>query len=402
MCPRPSRAAPMSDRPRILFLFSDTGGGHRSAAEAIIEGLELEAPGGCDIHLVDVLKDYAPPPFDVLPEAYPIMVKVPQAWELGYRLLDGNRRGRVLTAAVWPYVRSQVKQLVSEQPADLVVSVHPILTASVLKGLGANRPPFITVVTDLVSGHALWYHRRVDLTIVPTVEARRRAIECGVLPERVRVVGLPVAQRFCHPMEDPAAARRELGWPIDRPVVLLVGGAEGMGPIYETARAIARLSGRFAMAVVAGRNGTLRRRLQAVDWEIPTKIYGFEHRMPMLMGAATLLVTKAGPGTITEAMNAGLPMVLHSRIPGQEDGNVDYVVAKGVGTWAPGASATAASVRSWLSDPGRMERAAATCRRIARPTAAVEIADIVLANAGQSKTGTNGFRPSPGLRQASN
>lgn len=378
----------MAERPRILFLFSDTGGGHRSAAEAIIEALEAQAPGVCDIHLVDVLKDYAPHPFDGLPEAYPMMVKVPQAWELGYRLLDGNRRGRVLTAAVWPYVRSKVRQLVSEEPADLVVSVHPLLTAHVLKGLGEDRPPFITVVTDLVTGHALWYHRQVDLTIVPTVEARQRALDCGLLPERVRVVGLPVGQKFCQPLEDPSAVRRELGWPTDRPVVLLVGGAEGMGPVYATARAIDRLSGDFSLAVVAGRNEGLRRRLEATDWEVPTTIYGFEHRMPKLMRAATLLVTKAGPGTITEALNAGLPMVLYSRIPGQEDGNVDYVVAKGVGTWAPGPTATAASVQAWLRDAEGLELAAATCLQIARPEAAVEIAGILLANAIHGKTGT--------------
>jgi 1,2-diacylglycerol 3-beta-galactosyltransferase len=388
----------MGDRPRLLFLFSDTGGGHRSAAEAIIEALEIQAPGALDIHLVDVLKDYAPRPFDGLPDAYPKMVKVPQAWELGYRLLDGNRRGRMLTAAVWPYVRSRVHQLVNEEPADLVVSVHPLLIAHVIKGLGDDRPPFITVVTDLVTGHALWYHRRVDLTIVPTVEARQRALDCGLLPERVRVIGLPVAQRFCHPLEDQDAARRELAWPTDRPVVLLVGGAEGMGPVYDTARAIARQSGDFAMAVVAGRNKTLRRQLEAVDWEVPTKIYGFEHRMPMMMGAATLLVTKAGPGTITEALNAGLPMVLYSRIPGQEDGNVDYVLAKGVGTWAPGPAATAASVRDWLQTPEALEKAATTCKEIACPEAAVEIAGILLANAVQRKTGNNGSAPSPGFQ----
>ncbi|MGA9533492.1 MAG: glycosyltransferase [Anaerolineales bacterium] len=388
----------MSDRPRILFLFSDTGGGHRSAAEAIIEALEAQSPGASDIHLVDVLKDYAPRPFDVLPDAYPKMVKVPQAWELGYRLLDGNRRGRVLTAAVWPYVRSRVRQLVNEEPADLVVSVHPLLIAHVLKGLGDDRPPFITVVTDLVTGHALWYHRRVDLTIVPTVEARQRALDCGLLPERVRVVGLPVAQRFCQPLEDPAAARRELGWPEDRPVVLLVGGAEGMGPVYDTARAIARQSGEFGLAIITGRNEALRQRLETVDWEVETKIYGFEHRMPTMMGAATLLVTKAGPGTITEALNAGLPMVLYSRIPGQEDGNVDYVVAEGVGTWAPGPAATAASVRTWLQAPEALEQAANKCRRIARPEAAVEIAGILLANVTHRKNGSNGSGPPPGYQ----
>jgi 1,2-diacylglycerol 3-beta-galactosyltransferase len=370
----------MNERPRILFLFSDTGGGHRSAAEAIIEALEDHYPGQCQCSLVDVFKEYFPSPLDVLPEAYPYMAKVPEAWELGFRLLDGQRRGRALNAAFWPYIRSRVKQLVEEQPADLIVSVHPLLIAPVLKALGADRPRFITVVTDLVTGPVLWYHRNVDLTVVPTVESRLRAIESGVPPERVRVVGLPVAQRFCQPVADEASLRRRLGWPSGLPVVLLVGGAEGMGPIYQTARAIARLRMNFALAVVAGRNESLYRRLKQVDWEVPTMIHGFERRMPELMQAATLLVTKAGPGTIIEAVNAGLPMVLYNRIPGQEDGNVDYVVEKGIGTWAPSPRSTATAVRRWLEQPAAMRRAKETALEIARPSAAVEIAEILIAN----------------------
>lgn len=388
----------MVDRKRILFLFSDTGGGHRSAAEAVIEALEAQYHDRCEPVLVDVLKEYAPRPFDTLPEAYPKMVRVPEAWALGFRLLDGHRRGRALTAAIWPYLRSEIRQLVSEQPADLIVSVHPLFQAPVLKALQDERPPFITVVTDLVSGHALWYHRQADLTIVPTVESRQRALECGLPPEKVRVIGLPVAQRFCRPQGDPRALRQELDWPLELPMVLMMGGAEGMGPIFETARAIARQPGEFGLAVVAGRNESLQRKLERVDWDVPLKVYGFERRLPEMMQAATLLVTKAGPGTITEALNAGLPMVLYSRIPGQEEGNVDYVVDKGVGSWAPGPQAAAAAVRSWLSSPEELERAAQTCLKIARPQAANEIAETLVANLEQatsavdSKEGANASR----------
>ncbi|MFP3854933.1 MAG: MGDG synthase family glycosyltransferase, partial [Anaerolineales bacterium] len=372
------------------------GGGHRSAAEAIIEALNKHYPDRCEPLLVDVIKDYLPRPLDMLPESYPIMARVPEAWELGFRLLDGRRRGQAFSTAFWPYIKSRVEQLVQEQPADLIVSVHPLLTDPVLKAWGKDRPYFITVVTDLITGPALWYHRKVDLTIVPTVEARRRAIDVGVPAERVRVIGLPVAERFTHPAGEPAQLRQELGWPQDVPLVLLVGGAEGMGPLYQTARAIARLKGDFALAVVAGRNEGLKRRLEAVDWEVPTIIHGFEREMHKLMQAATLLVTKAGPGTITEALNAGLPMVLYSRIPGQEDGNVDYVVDKSVGTWAPSPQATAGAVRTWLSSPSRLAEASKACKEMARPQAAVEIAEILISNLGKRETGPNGKNPLPG------
>jgi 1,2-diacylglycerol 3-beta-galactosyltransferase len=389
----------MSDRPRILFLFSDTGGGHRSAAEAIIEALTTGYPGCCDHVLVDVFKDYAPKPFDLLPDSYTMMTSIPQAWELGFRILDSHRRGRAITSAFWPYVRNRIKQLVEEQPADLVVSVHPLLSNPVLKALGKDRPRFVTVVTDLVTGPALWYDSKVDLTIVPTREARRRALECGVPPERVLVIGLPVSGGFSQTIDDESEILRQLGWPEDRPVVLLVGGAEGMGPLYETAKAIARQDGDFALAVVTGRNKRLRERLESVKWEVPLIVHGFERRMPLMMQAATLLVTKAGPGTITEAINVGLPIVLYARIPGQEDGNVDYVVDKGVGSWAPTPSASAAAVRKWLVSPELLKSASEACRKIARPNAAMEIADVLIANLPNGKVGNFSSSPVPDSRE---
>ena len=369
----------MAERRRAVFLFSDTGGGHRSAAEAVAEAVARQGAQDVEVSLVDALHKYAPTPFNRLPGLYPRMVRTPRMWGMGFRVSNGRQRGRVLTTLIWPYVRRASQRLVAEVSADLFVSFHPLLIAPTLKALGSPRPPFFAVVTDLVSGHSLWYHHRLDLCFLPTEEAEHRALVNGMKPERLRVVGLPVAERFCAPPGDRAQLRAELGWPQDRPMVLVVGGGEGMGPLFETACAIARSGVDAGMAIVTGRNENLRRRLEQVAWEIPTWVYGFEQRMPQMMQAATLLVTKAGPSTIAEAANAGLPVVLYSYLPGQEEGNVEYVIRGGLGRWAPGAVQTSAAVRDLLSNPEELERAAFACRRAARPRAADEVATAVLA-----------------------
>jgi len=169
-------------------------------------------------------------------------------------------------------------------------------------------------------------------------------------------------------------------------MVLLVGGGEGMGPLLETARAIAALDCELGLAVVTGRNTRLRQELQKFDWEIPTFLYGFERRMPQLMRAADLIVTKAGPGTIIEAVNSHLPMVLYSRLPGQEDGNVDYVMDNGLGVWAPGPRQSALAVRRWLRSPGLLEDATQRCRQIARPDAADRIAEAIAGTFRESRS----------------
>jgi 1,2-diacylglycerol 3-beta-galactosyltransferase len=368
----------LPERRNILFLFSDTGGGHRSAAEAIIEALEKDFGDEVSTKMVDIFQDYAPPPFNRAQEIYSKVVRVPQAWGLGYRLSNGNKRSYLLTSSLWPYYRKSARKLVIQNPSDLIVSVHPLANAPVLSVLRSKRLPFVTVVTDLVTTHALWYHRRADLCLVPTQQALMKALENGLDPERVRVIGLPVAEKFCVPSCDPLELHRNLCWPLDRPVVLLVGGGDGMGPIKKTARAIAVSGLPVTLVVITGRNRALKIDLEAETWPMPVFVYGFVREMPQFMLAADILVTKAGPGTITEAFNAGLPLILYSRLPGQEDGNVSYVVSEGAGIWAPNSDLIVSAISSWIANPEKRRQAADASRRLARPHAARDIAQILV------------------------
>ncbi|NMC81059.1 MAG: glycosyltransferase [Chloroflexi bacterium] len=375
---------PQTDTRHIVFLFSDTGGGHRSAAEAIIEALNLEFPNQIHAKMVDVFRQYAPLPLSLAPEIYPPLTRVPDVWELGYRLSDGGRRTRMMYNAVWPYIRRSINRLLDENPCDLLVAVHPLINTPALRAmmLSKRRVPYVTVVTDLVSTHAAWFDSRANLVVVPTEDARRRGLYYGLAPEQLEVIGLPVADRFCQPGGDRNELRARLGWPQDQPVVLLVGGGDGMGPMEQVAHAIDHARLPAALIVIAGRNQALRNRLENHSWSIPVRVYGFVREMPDFMRAADILVTKAGPGTITEALIAGLPMVLYSRIPGQEDGNVSYVTGNGVGIWAPEPAAVAGALRNWLENPHQREQYARVCQCLARPQAARQIARILAARAG--------------------
>lgn len=370
--------------PHIVFLFSDTGGGHRSAAEAILEAMSSEYPGRMTAEMVDLLKDYAPPPLNQAANIYPPLSRMPEMWGLGYRLSDGAQRTKTFTDLLWPYIRHSTKKLVRENKCDLIVSVHPLANSPVLRALKKEPQPFITVVTDMVSTHAFWYDNRADLVIVPTAEAKERGVCYGVDPEKIHITGLPVAERFCHPSNDEATLRKELGWSVDMPVILLVGGGEGMGPIEKIARAINNSGMRAAMAIVCGRNAKLKTTLETYDWNHPVFIYGFTREMPNFMAASDFIVTKAGPGTISEALIAGLPIIIYSRLPGQEDGNVFYVVNQKAGVWAPHPDRVVSTLNEWISNPQKKQQAVDACRSIAMPDAAKKIAAIIAKKVGVS------------------
>lgn len=358
----------------VLLLFSETGGGHRSAAEAIIEALEHEYGKSITTEMVDIFKDYAPLPFNRMPDLYPYMVKVPRLWGLGFRATNTRTATRALNTTFRPFVARTARSIIRNHPSDIIVSVHPVGTTQILRVLGLNRPPFITVVTDMVSTHSFWFDKRSDLILVPTDMAREKALKNHMLPEKVKVVGQPVALRHCAPGGDKEALRDKLGWPQGKTTLLLVGGGEGMGPLARTAYAIESSGLDVSLAIVAGRNNKLKAELESHAWSIPVFIYGFTRELPDFMRAADVLVSKAGPGTIAEALNAGLPIILYSKLPGQEDGNVTYVTGVGAGVWAPTAEEVVATLRTWTSRPEEYQKAVEACRRSARPDASLNIA----------------------------
>ena len=137
---------------RILFLFSDTGGGHRSAAEAIIEAIRLEFPDvDFQIEMIDILREYGTLLFKYAPSQYPYMVKAPQMWGLGYQLTNGPRRVRAVSDMLWPYIRRSMHRLLSDHPSDLIVSVHPLPNMPLLRAMGKRRTPYCTVVLDMAN-----------------------------------------------------------------------------------------------------------------------------------------------------------------------------------------------------------------------------------------------------------
>ena len=372
---------------RLLLLFSDTGGGHRSAAQAVAEALRELDGAAAQVELVDALADYAPWPLCDLPRLYPHTVKLKGwPWAAGWRLSDGRRPVAVMMGGWWPVVRAATSRLLRDHPADAIVSCHPLLNYPLLRLLNESQAttPLITLVTDLIAAHAFWFAPGVARCLVPTEGARRRALACGMPAERVLVTGLPVRSRFIvAAREDSSAVRRRLGLEPGLPVVLLVSGAEGMGELCRVGKAVADSGVQAQLVIVTGRNERLQARLTAETWPLPVRVEGFVPNMHEWMRAANLLVTKAGPSTISEALVMGLPMVLSGALPGQERPNVDYIVPAGAGVWAPAPERVAMVVRELLL-PGNphLAQMAARARSLAQPDAARRVAEIAWAVAG--------------------
>jgi len=360
---------------RFLFLMSDTGGGHRAPAQAVGDELIRLYGAAAQVELCDVFVELGLWPFSQFPRLYPKMVRLHSVpWGISYRLTDHADFMQRASSLAWPYTSDSLRDLLRRHAPDVIVSFHPIPNYAILRAVRRMglRAPVAIVATDLVSVHAGWFAPGAHSYYVPTADAKRRALRWHVPPDKVHVSGgMPVRRAFLEARQvTQAAARAQLGLPQELPVVLMVGGGDGMGPLEDVVRAVAARQPEAHLVAIAGRNGLLQQKLRSLDTPVPLWVEGFVHNMAVWMRAADLLVTKAGPNTLSEAFVSGLPVVIYSAILGQEEGNVVYVEENRLGVWAKGPERAAKTVMSLLGDRARCEEMAQRAITTVRPDVA--------------------------------
>ena len=308
----------------------------------------------------------------------PLIQRSRPAWGIVYHGANTRPAFAMIRALFGRNVRRVIAETVARDDPDLILSVHPLLNHVSHRAIARSgrRRPLMIVITDLVRFHRGWADPRADLVVVPTELARQACLRWGVPASALRLLGLPVDRRFRPPAPgEQAALRRRFRLAEDRMTILVSGGGEGSGNLLRSVRALAWTDHPWQLIVVCGRNEKLRRRLSRVHLGTPTQVLGFVDNMPDLMRASDLVVSKAGPGAIAEALTTGLPMIHTGYLPGQETENVTFVEMTGVGLYAPKPDQLLESVELMTADGGRIwremsERAA----EVARPYASLDIA----------------------------
>ncbi|KAF8689935.1 hypothetical protein HU200_041570 [Digitaria exilis] len=369
----------------VLILMSDTGGGHRASAEAIKDAFRIEYGDEYRVFVKDLCKDHAGWPLNNMESSYKFMVRHVQLWKVAFHTTSPKWVHSFYLAALASFYAKKVEAGLKKYKPDIIISVHPLMQHIplwVLKWQGLqNRVIFVTVITDLNTCHPTWFHANVNRCYCPSEEVANRAALDDLQPSQIRVFGLPIRPSFCRAVLVKDELRKELGLDPELPAVLLMGGGEGMGPVKKTARALGeslfdKEHGKpiGQLIVICGRNKTLSSSLQALEWKVPVKIRGFETQMEKWMGACDCIITKAGPGTIAEALIRGLPIILNDFIPGQEVGNVPYVVDNGAGVFSKSPKETASLVARWFGpDSEELKKMSENALKLAQPEAVFDI-----------------------------
>lgn len=370
--------------PNVSILMTGAGGGHLASAESLEEAFE----GRARVTLVNVLDEHARFPFNHLSDSYaPVVQIAPDLYRLAYKVVQTKFGIRLLETRAYDLLHEEIAKAIVETQPDLVLSVHALLNAIPLRAIreAGCDARFVSVVVDAGVPSVSWFVANTDLCCVADDDIRHLALGAGMPPDRVISTGLPIRRAFVQArgLSKPEA-RCALSLDPELPLVLVVGGGEGMGRVGTMSSAVAKRLGesgrRAQMVVVAGGNRRLEQRLSRHNWPLPVRVVGFTSRMAEFMAAADVLLTKAGPGTIAEAACLGLPTLLTGFVPGQEEHNVAWAHRNGGAVFQPVPKKAAVLVDRWL-EPKGVELAAMAARMasMGRPDASRAVADASLA-----------------------
>lgn len=309
---------------QVLILYASAGHGHYKAAKAIQDAAKDAM--GVNWDCVDTLtltpswfgKSYA--------KSYLFQIqKLPLLWGLFYYSTDI----KIVYAIARPFRRlmnklatAKLEKYILDKKPDVIVTTHFMgnEVAAHLKANGKIKSKLITVITDCMP-HCVWLEKNTDLYLVSMPETKKELIRRGVPEQQVIINGIPIEKKFSIPV-DQAELRRKLALNVNKFTVLLTSGGAGIGSTEKVVSLFAQAKNDIQLLAVCGTNASLYEKLKkmASFWN-GLKPYGFVNNMDELMGAADIVVGKAGGLTLTECLAKSKPMILIESIPGQEARN---------------------------------------------------------------------------------
>lgn len=386
---------------RVLIYSVSAGAGHVRAAEAVLQAFKRFHPG-VEAEHIDVMK-LVPPTFKkAYADSYlKVINSLPSVWGWLYQKSDQVPQTSALVSVRKFVQKLNTKEILEhalEWNPDVILTTH-FLPAEIFSdlakkrrsGRGASQPaPKLAVVITDHDVHQLWVHPNVDRYYTASDEIAYLLAERAIDAALIKTTGIPCDPLFGELLDDPARQRlRKViglnGSP--SPTLLLnahgcgVNGTTAAAALAEVINNVLKKGPQKTVLIVCGRNEKIKDALESAI-KCPdgcvVKVYGFVTNMHELLGIADLTVTKPGGLSTSEALARGVPMVLVSPIPGQEERNAEMLLENGCAVLARTPGALQYKLQTLLNDPNRLARMREGCRRTGKPNAAADIAaDVV-------------------------
>jgi processive 1,2-diacylglycerol beta-glucosyltransferase len=339
---------------KILFISSfNTGHGHKSITEALREQIKMLDP---DTLIEEVDGFMLGGSFSAsMSRMYDrIVLRAPLFWKIYYEL--GNIFPGVANFYTAKSIKKALLQLIENSRPDLIVSVHPCYVSSVESIIEEKHLniPVVSLVADLDNVSRLWVDRRSLFTVCPTENAKCSVMKFGVPEDRIKVFGFPARDRFNHFEPDHCVSYYKQITSKDRLNFLIMNGSQGKQQVIEIAK---QLLDHFDcnVTILAGNNKDLKATVEKSleSYGSRAAVLGFINNVEKYMQESDILLLRASPNVLTEAVNLCKPFIVTGALTGQEERNPVFVQENHLGVVCSNIRKLPETVNQLLTDEGR-------------------------------------------------
>lgn len=368
---------------KVLILSISVGSGHTRAAEAMKDAI-LEKDPLTEVEILDTFCYANPLLGKVIIGTYMELIKVSP---LIYHFLYTKAEGKHNSSSKREFIRllnkltsAKLISYIEKFKPDVIVCTHPFPLGIVntIKQDLELKTPVIAVITDYTV-HPFWVFENVNYYIIANEELKKGLLRFGVSEEKVKVTGIPIDPQFANSV-DKLSLIEKLGLSNKSPILLVMGGGLGLGPLKKIVNSLNNLNEDFQILVVVGKNKNLQKNLTELlpFFKKPTKVYGFVKNIHEFMEVSDLIVSKPGGLTSSESLAKGVPMVIINPIPGQEERNSEFLINAEVAVKVNEEAELPAVISKLLANPKQIETMKNSARQQGRSDSALRVAEFLL------------------------
>lgn len=377
----------MPGRRILLMHVLTTGTGHYRASLAIEQTLHKLDPSATIVN-VDAFRYASRFVRWTISRTYLSLIRhQPDIWEYLYDNPEFHRRVQYFQKLLYRYQAVKLERLLKQVKPDVIActQAYPCGVLADFKKRHNLAVPLVGILTDYAP-HLYWFHEAVDKYVVPSVQVKQRFITRSIAADKVEVLGVPIDLAFTQPTDRMDTAQH-FGLDLDKPIILFMGGGGGLGQLRDILLNLDIVPTACQMVVLTGHNRALFYWFSSHRFRHRVVPVSFTDCVPQLMDIATLLVSKPGGLTTSEALARRLPLVMVNPIPGQEAYNARFLLAQAAAVQADSPLTVRQVVRDLLENPDRLEAMRKRAEELSRPDASLDVATLLCRLADKARAG---------------
>ncbi|MFA6350192.1 MAG: glycosyltransferase [Candidatus Omnitrophota bacterium] len=365
---------------RVMLMYISEVSGHHCATIAIEKELKAQSPG-IEVLNINAFNYTNPISEKIVNSIYMGVIKsTPGIWDYLYDNQQVAKKVEKIKKMIHLANSRKLRVLFERFRPDAVICAQafPCGMVADYKQVYNSDLPLIAVLTDYIP-HSYWIYDNVDYYVTPSEEVSSRMVQRGVVPEKIKALGIPCDIKFARDISK-YQARQKIGLRQDLFTVLIMGGGHGLGPMKAIVKSLEKLPFTIQELIVTGINKKLYRSMRRKIRKSRQKVnlYGHVANVEELMAAADIVITKPGGVTTAESLTKKLPMIIIHPIPGQEMNNAVFLVEKGAAIKIDDPEEVNSIIEDLVKYPYKLKHLSESAARIGKPNSSRDIAKLIL------------------------